>query len=138
MHLLSEGHFMKVDYEDMKSLFKQLQVKNYPHKHWSNSLGWIMAKHVHNVMLDTMWWPMAKVKFLSISCEEITNIDNQTWASVHVYVVQEWCKVPILFLRKYCWRNNIWFRNKLNFWSTNNWRWAWEGKNGEWVGVIWC
>jgi hypothetical protein len=45
---------MKVDYEDMKSLFKQLQVKNYPHKHWSNSLRWIMAKHMHNVMLDTM------------------------------------------------------------------------------------
>jgi hypothetical protein len=61
LHLLSEGRLMKVDYEGMKSLFKQLQVNNYPHKHWSNSLGWIMVKHMHNVMLDTMWWPMAKV-----------------------------------------------------------------------------
>jgi hypothetical protein len=95
LHLLSEGHLMKVDYEGMKSLFKKLWINNYPHKHWSNSLGWIMGEHMHNVMLDTMQWPMAKVNFLSISCEEITNIDNQTWASVHVYVVQEWCKVPI-------------------------------------------
>ncbi len=97
LHLLSEGHLMKVDYEGMKPLFKQLWINNYPHKHCSNSLGWIMGKHMHNVMLDTMQWPMAKVKVLSISCEEIKNIDNQTWTSVHVYVVQEWCKVPILF-----------------------------------------
>ncbi len=51
---------------------------------------------------------MIEVKFLSISCDEVRNIDNQMWASVHVYVVKDWCMILIFhylsreFLREQC------------------------------------
>ncbi len=60
-----------------------------------------MAGHMHNVVLDATWWIVVKVKFLLISCDEVTSINNQMWEVVHVYGVQNWRKVLILlFLEK--------------------------------------
>jgi hypothetical protein len=55
-----------------------------------------MVEHMDNVVLDAIRQAMVEVKFLSISCDEITSIDNQTWASVHVYILKDWCMIPIL------------------------------------------
>jgi hypothetical protein len=35
-------------------------------------------------------------KFISLSCDEVTSIDNGLWISIHCYVVQNWNRVPIL------------------------------------------
>ncbi len=37
----------------------------------------------------------AKVSFY-VSCDEVTTIDNQSWLSIHVYVIKEWKKVSIM------------------------------------------
>jgi hypothetical protein len=34
--------------------------------------------------------------FLSISINEVTTINNQSWISIHCYVVEGWGWVPIL------------------------------------------
>ncbi len=39
---------------------------------------------------------MQKSHFISMSCDEFTTIDNQSWLSIHVYVVKEWKKVSIM------------------------------------------
>jgi len=39
---------------------------------------------------------MQKVQFISMSCDEVTMIDNQSWISTHVYVVEGWKWLPIL------------------------------------------
>jgi hypothetical protein len=48
-----------------------------------------MASHMHNVVLDATWRIVVKVKFLLISCDEVTSINNQMWEVVHVYGVQD-------------------------------------------------
>jgi hypothetical protein len=35
-------------------------------------------------------------QFITLSCDEVTTIDNGSWICVHVYVVDCWTKVPIL------------------------------------------
>jgi hypothetical protein len=32
---------------------------------------------------------------LSLTCDEISTIDNQSWLSIHAYVVQNWLRIPI-------------------------------------------
>jgi hypothetical protein len=39
---------------------------------------------------------MQKARFIFISCGEVTTIDNQSWISTHVYVVEGWKR--LLFL----------------------------------------
>jgi hypothetical protein len=39
---------------------------------------------------------MQKSLFISMSCDEVTTIDNQSWLFVHVYVTNEWKRVSIL------------------------------------------
>jgi hypothetical protein len=33
---------------------------------------------------------------MSLICNEVSIIDNQSWLLVHAYVVQNWLKLPIL------------------------------------------
>jgi hypothetical protein len=35
------------------------------------------------------------VEYLSITCDEVTTIDTQSWINIHTSVVQDWAKVPI-------------------------------------------
>ncbi len=35
-------------------------------------------------------------KFIFLTCDEVTSMDNASWASVHNYVVQDWCWIPLL------------------------------------------
>jgi len=39
---------------------------------------------------------MQKARFISVSCGEVTTIDNQSWILTHVYVVEGWKR--LLFL----------------------------------------
>jgi len=40
---------------------------------------------------------MQSSKFLSMSCDEVTTINNkQSWISIHVYYISEWRWVPLL------------------------------------------
>jgi hypothetical protein len=82
-------------FERLKEFFKFSKVENCPYKHWSDSIGWIMAEAIHNVVLQTTKIVMQKSPFISMSCDEVTTINNQSWLSVHVYVIKEWKKVSI-------------------------------------------
>jgi hypothetical protein len=57
-----------------------------------------MLEHIHNVVLNTIPRAMVKIQFFSISCDKITSINNQMWANVHVYVVQDWHIFILFFL----------------------------------------
>jgi hypothetical protein len=51
---------------------------------------------MHWVMLRAIKVVADKSLFLIVSCDEVTNIDNQSWLFVHVYVIDKWKCVPIL------------------------------------------
>jgi hypothetical protein len=35
-------------------------------------------------------------KVVSLTCDEVIFMDNVSWASVHGYIVQDWCCIPLL------------------------------------------
>jgi hypothetical protein len=55
-----------------------------------------MAIAMHNVILKQTMLLIQHARFISITCDEVTTLDNQSWIFVHVYIVKSWCRVPIL------------------------------------------
>lgn len=47
-------------------------------------------------MLNKMLEIVAGLRYFAIFCDEITTIDNQSWISIHCYVVQNWCCLLVL------------------------------------------
>lgn len=65
-------------------------------KHWTYTTSWSMVKVMHELVLWAICVTMQKVQFVYMSCDEVTMIDNQSWISTHVYVVEGWKWFPIL------------------------------------------
>jgi hypothetical protein len=34
--------------------------------------------------------------YFSITCDEVTTLDNQSWINIHIYTIQDWERVPML------------------------------------------
>jgi hypothetical protein len=67
-------------------------VHNNPSKHWSDYSGWEIAESLCNHVLI-----VTKQKILfSIFVDDVITIDNQSWISIHYYVVASFMRVPIL------------------------------------------
>jgi hypothetical protein len=54
-----------------------------------------MAKCMHKQIIKKIE-KFVSFKYLALSCDEVTMIDNQSWISIHSYVVQNWYHIPIL------------------------------------------
>lgn len=50
LHMLKHGRLM-LEFEAMKSLFSFLNVLMNLENHWSDSIGWVMAKCLHKQMI---------------------------------------------------------------------------------------
>jgi hypothetical protein len=46
-----------------------------------------MVVAMHNVILKQIAMLVQQAKFISLSCDEVTILDNQFWTFVHGYVV---------------------------------------------------
>ncbi len=55
-----------------------------------------MVEVMHNVVLWATKVDVQKSPFISVSYDEVTTINNQSWLFVHVYVIEEWKRVLIL------------------------------------------
>jgi hypothetical protein len=38
---------------------------------------------------------MGATHYLVLNCDEVFIVDNQSWLSIHEYVIQNWVKIPI-------------------------------------------
>lgn len=80
----------------MYVLFEILKLKKCPHHHWSDSSGWKMSQTIEHVMLNKTNKIMQVVTFFSLSCDEVTLVDCQSWINAHGYVVRDWKRVLLL------------------------------------------
>ncbi len=66
---------------------------------------------MHFLLLDVTKVAFATTTFIVVSANEVTSINNTQWCSIHLYVVQNWTKIPILFyldqVSVYATSNNI-------------------------------
>jgi hypothetical protein len=65
----------------------QLNIFNNPKKHYSNGFGWKMVDLMFEQVLNLFFNVVTKTSFVSLSANEIIIIDNQSWISIHVYVM---------------------------------------------------
>jgi hypothetical protein len=55
-----------------------------------------MVEHINHEMRKTAKVVVQNVNFISFTFDEVTSMDNASWASVHSYVVQDWSRIPLL------------------------------------------
>jgi hypothetical protein len=95
--LLRDGRPL-ADYSGMRDLLEYLHVPYFPRKHWAQGTAWGIAECLHDVVLERTWEVISRAKFMSISCDEVTSQNNDSWASITAYVVENWERRPIQLL----------------------------------------
>ena len=95
LHLLHEGCPM-LEYTALQPLLCFLGVPKLPKKHWSNSAGWELATCLFTQVQLKTKKIMEKARFFSISCDEVSTLDNQSWISIHGYICEDWQRKPLL------------------------------------------
>jgi hypothetical protein len=94
-HLLQNGRPM-LEYESLKELFMFLKMPNFSKKHWGDNYGWLIAEYLHKQVMVKSREVLSAAKYLAITCDEVTTVDNQSWISIHAYCMQDFYHQPIL------------------------------------------
>jgi hypothetical protein len=50
---------------------------------------------MHKQVIKRIKEVITSSKYLTLSCDDVTMIDNQSWISIHSNNVQDWCRIPI-------------------------------------------
>jgi hypothetical protein len=87
-HLLQNGRPM-LEYESLKELFMFLKMPNLSKKHWGDNSGWLIAEYLYKQVMVKSREVLSAAKYLAITCDEVTTVDNQSWISIHAYCVQD-------------------------------------------------
>lgn len=58
-------------------LFESLKLKNNPHHHWSDNIGWKMENALKHVVLNKTKEVMLNATFFSLSCDGVTLVGSQ-------------------------------------------------------------
>jgi hypothetical protein len=73
-----------------------LEVPNLPILHWSDSVGWLMATYTYNLVKVKHKVMLVTAPYISLTTDETSTIDNLSYIVIHVYVLQDWVRVPIV------------------------------------------
>jgi hypothetical protein len=84
------------NYESLRVLFQFFKMKFVSQKHWTKGSGWGMGKVMHKVFLEAIKATFAVTSIITVSVNEVIAIDNTQWLSIHLYVVEQWRRIPIL------------------------------------------
>ncbi len=60
-----------LEYENMMDLMQFLQIKNCPHKHSCDNMGWFMAEIMHDIIKASTIEAMNALNHIFISCDEL-------------------------------------------------------------------
>jgi hypothetical protein len=50
---------------------------------------------MHKQVIKKVKEVITSSKYLALSCDEVTTIDNQSWISIHSYIGQDWCRILV-------------------------------------------
>jgi len=67
-----------------------------PKKHWFNILGWEIVGSIYDVVLKCTKEVIKEFPFLAISTNEVLTSNTKSWISIHVYILENWQRIPIL------------------------------------------
>jgi len=55
-----------------------------------------MAEFMHRVVMKAIRAVLQITHYVAFNCDEVSTINNQSWLSIHCYVVENWVRIPIL------------------------------------------
>ena len=55
-----------------------------------------MAEIMHAQINSKLKEVIKQARFFSITCDEVTSIDNKSWLCIHIYTEERWGQVPML------------------------------------------
>ena len=93
--ILASGHSM-VEYEERQSIYAFLNIPNLLRMHWSDSSGWKMAEALYDQVKLTISCKISNTMFVSLTCDEVTTVDNGSWICIHAYIVENYVRIPYL------------------------------------------
>jgi hypothetical protein len=93
--LLSDGRPM-LEFQSRVALYKLIGVPDLPSAHWCDSSGWIMAGYIYKIVLDETRRLIANARYVAVTVDEVTAVDNSSFLSIHAYIVQNWVRIPLL------------------------------------------
>jgi hypothetical protein len=95
LYILREGRPM-LEYQALQPLFSFLGVPEMPKRHWSDPVGWELAQCLYQQVQLKTQAVLQEARFFSITCDEVTTLDTQSWISIHGYVCENWTRKPML------------------------------------------
>jgi hypothetical protein len=82
--------------ESLRPLFEFLAVPKNNKKHWSDTFSWTMSKFMCQAVMKVIRVTIQASHYIVLHCDEVSIIHNQSWLSIHYYVVQIWVRILIL------------------------------------------
>jgi hypothetical protein len=86
LHLLQQGCPMQ-EYEAIRPLDELLAMPKNSKKHWIDSSSWTMIEFMHHEVMRATRVTMEVVRYVVLSCDDVSIVDNQYWLSIHYYVM---------------------------------------------------
>jgi hypothetical protein len=83
-------------YEKKKSLYSFLGVPKNLKMHWFDSCSWVMVEFIYAQMINKILGIVSVFNYVALTCDEVSTIDIGSWISIHVYVMQNWVRLPMM------------------------------------------
>ncbi len=90
-----------LEFKVLRTFFFSLNVPLLPKHHCNDSTRWVMVECMHKQVIKRVKEIIASSKYLALSCDEVTTIDNRLWISIYSYIVQDWCCILVLISLKW-------------------------------------
>jgi hypothetical protein len=85
-----------VEFGRRSQLYSFLEVPDLPTLHWSDGVGWLMATYMYDLIKEKHQAMFAAAQYISLTADETSVVDNLSYIIIHVYVLQDWVRVPII------------------------------------------
>jgi hypothetical protein len=83
----------------MKKLFVQWNVSHNKMKYWFGGACWDMVNCMCEHVLKIIQSVVVGDRFVFLSVNDVITIDNRSWISIHVYVMQAWKKLHVFIFQ---------------------------------------
>jgi hypothetical protein len=78
-------------------VYQFLDMPDLPHMYWSIGSAWLMFEHIWDLVKKCIGDIVKAARFIAVTADETSIVDNTSWIVIHVYVMHHWCRVSHLY-----------------------------------------
>ena len=91
------------DFASKPELLRHLETPGICTIHWTDNSGWKLAEAMDGALLKHLCKLITASPFWSVSLDEATAVDKTSWLCCHLYIIQDFQRVPVFVkLAKVC------------------------------------